>query len=215
MKLIALLLCVCEGMLTLKEGYDNLQWNKRLEGRFLTIIPRVSPLDCAEECIVRTGCLSFNYLRSAIFCELNYASDLIEDEVLTDSVGWIYGRREHWSMLMTNRCLKSSCRQVEKCIGSLDYNGCSLSQCHPSTLNLRPNVELSKSNMSLDFGNTHTVVCAEGSVPSGGDGNVQCLWNASWTTVNLKCRSTCTGTKKKYRKQRILLHEGTFIMEFS
>ncbi|XP_065925258.1 uncharacterized protein [Magallana gigas] len=128
MKLIALLLCVCEGMLTLKEGYDNLQWNKRLEGRFLTIIPRVSPLDCAEECIVRTGCLSFNYLRSAIFCELNYASDLIEDEVLTDSVGWIYGRREHWSMLMTNRCLKSSCRQVEKCIGSLDYNGCSLSR---------------------------------------------------------------------------------------
>lgn len=99
MKLIALLLCVCEGMLTLKEGYDNLQWNKRLEGRFLTIIPRVSPLDCAEECIVRTGCLSFNYLRSAIFCELNYASDLIEDEVLTYSVGWIYGRREHWSMV--------------------------------------------------------------------------------------------------------------------
>lgn len=99
MKLIALLLCVCEGMLTLKEGYDNLQWNKRLEGRFLTIISRVSPLDCAEECIVRTGCLSFNYLRSAIFCELNYASDLIEDEVLTDSVGWVYGRREHWSMV--------------------------------------------------------------------------------------------------------------------
>lgn len=99
MKLIALLLSVCEGMLTLKEGYGNLQWNRRLEGRLLTITPRVSPLDCAEECTIRTGCLSFNYLRSAIFCELNYATDLIEDEVLTDSEGWIYGRREHWSIV--------------------------------------------------------------------------------------------------------------------
>lgn len=54
--------------------------------------------------------------------------------------------------------------------------------------------------MSLDFGNTHTVVCAEGSVPSGGDGHVQCLWNASWTTVNLKCRSLYFSHEKKRYK---------------
>lgn len=195
-KLIALFLSVCEGMLTLKEGYDNLQWNKRLKGRLLTIIPRVSPLDCAEECIIRTGCLSFNYLRSAIFCELNYASDLLEDEVLTDSAGWIYGKRDHWSMLLTKRCRDSNCSLVEKCVESLDGHDCVLSQCHPSSLKLPANVKPFKSDKSLDFGSTHRVVCADGFHPSS-DGNVKCLWNASWTDVNLECKKSCPGTNTR------------------
>lgn len=65
----------------------------------MIIILRVSFLDCVEECIVRIGCLFFNYLWLVIFCELNYVSDFIEDEVFIDLVGWVYGRREYWFMV--------------------------------------------------------------------------------------------------------------------
>ena len=56
----------------------------------------------AEECLVRPGCLSFNYRRAAIFCELNYENDSSTDTDLKNEDGWIFGRRESWPMVGCN-----------------------------------------------------------------------------------------------------------------
>lgn len=61
-------------------------------------------------------------------------------------------------------------------------------ECHPSSLKLPANVKPFKSDKSLNFGSTHRVVCADGLYPSS-DRNVKCFWNASWTDVNLECKS--------------------------
>ncbi|XP_061192334.1 uncharacterized protein LOC133200570 [Saccostrea echinata] len=100
---------------SLKEGYDNLQWGKRLLGSLLTTIAQVSPLDCAEECLVRPGCLSFNYRRAAIFCELNYENDSSSDTNLTEENGWIFSLRENWPMELTGLCKEPTCSLNEKC----------------------------------------------------------------------------------------------------
>ena len=56
----------------LKRGYSLLQRGHRLEKRLITNLGGFSFLDCVEECLRTTRCLSVNYFQPAHFCEVNF-----------------------------------------------------------------------------------------------------------------------------------------------
>ncbi|XP_061185790.1 aggrecan core protein-like [Saccostrea echinata] len=129
--LSAIFFSVAFTSVSLKDGYDSLQWGKRLVGKLLTTIAQASPLDCAEECLVRPGCLSFNYKRAAIFCELNYENDTRSNTRLKDGDGWIYGQKEHWPIEITEECKNIKCALNQKCIrNSYLSTRCELAHCN-------------------------------------------------------------------------------------
>ena len=79
----------------LKRGYSLLQRGYRLEKHLITNLGGVSFLDCVEECLRRTRCLSVNYFQPAHFCEVNYK----KKESLPDlyfAKGWYYSERDDW-----------------------------------------------------------------------------------------------------------------------
>ncbi|XP_061175953.1 uncharacterized protein LOC133184895 [Saccostrea echinata] len=156
-------------------------------GRLLTTLAQISPLDCAEECLIRPGCLSFNYRRSAIFCELNYENGSRSDANMTSEDGWIFSLRETWPLELTGTCQHSNCDLNEKCkSGSFGSFKCELAQCHPVNLSLPNNTTPFKSDIAVDFGSRHLLNCAEGYNQTG-DELVRCLWNGLWSDVNITC----------------------------
>ncbi|XP_062609274.1 uncharacterized protein LOC134271024, partial [Saccostrea cucullata] len=178
---------------SLKTGYDNLQWGKRLLGRLLTIIAQVSPLDCAEECLIRSECLSFNYRRAEKFCELNYESGEGSNAKLSDEEGWIFSRRESWPMEISEACKNIRCAFNQKCIkNSYVSTECKLAHCHPVDLQLPQNVQNFSSEKALNLGSKHSLTCVDGYNPSG-DETVECLRNGTWSDVNITCHECVTG----------------------
>ncbi|XP_062618796.1 uncharacterized protein LOC134280409 [Saccostrea cucullata] len=187
--LIFLLFTLTKGG-TLKDAYDSLQWGKRLVGRLLTTIVQVSPLDCAEECLVRPGCLSFNYRRAALFCELNYENDSGTDTNLKNEDGWIFGRRESWPMELTEECQHKRCGINEKCvIKHLHNTVCEVAFCHPLNLTLPKSAKRFSSDQVLDFGSKHKLSCLD-NIKQTGDGIIRCLWDGTWSDVNITCEKT-------------------------
>ncbi|XP_061186888.1 sushi, von Willebrand factor type A, EGF and pentraxin domain-containing protein 1-like [Saccostrea echinata] len=181
---------------SLKHAYESLQWGKRFVGRLLTNIVQVSPLDCAEECLVRSGCLSFNYRRAALFCELNYENGTSSDTRLTNEDGWIFGRRDSWPMEITEECQNKRCQINEKCIlKALHIADCEIAHCHPSNLTLPKNVKNFSSDIALDFGSKHKLSCSDGYNQTG-DGIVKCLRNGTWSDVNIRCNDLSASLHK-------------------
>ena len=80
----------------LRRGYSLLQRGYRLEKRLITNLGGISFLDCVEECLRTTRCLSVNYFQPAHFCEVNFESkDSVPKLFLTKS-GWFYSERIDW-----------------------------------------------------------------------------------------------------------------------
>ncbi|XP_062576007.1 fibroleukin-like [Saccostrea cucullata] len=178
---------------SLKNGYDNLKWGKRLIGKLLTTIAQASVLDCVEECLTRPGCWSFNYRRAAIFCELNYESHKTLHTNLTEQEGWIFSRKETWPLKLIGSCEHSNCEVNEKCKReSFTSHKCALAHCHLLNLSLANNIKPFQSEKSVDFGSSHMLNCVEGYTKIG-DGVVKCLRNGLWSDVNINCYITDCG----------------------
>ena len=80
----------------LRRGYSLLQRGQRLEKRLITNLGGISFLDCVEECLRRTRCLSVNYFQPAHFCEVNYKKKESLPEFYFVKAGWYYSERDDW-----------------------------------------------------------------------------------------------------------------------
>ncbi|XP_061185758.1 uncharacterized protein LOC133193852 [Saccostrea echinata] len=177
---------------SLKDGFENLQWGKRILGRLLTTVVKVSPIECAEECLTRPGCLSFNYRRAAIFCELNYVSGNSSDTKPVDDDGWIFSVRNTWPKEITGACKDAVCSLNEQCKrGALGTYNCTLSHCHPSDLTISPEIKPFQSKIAVDFNSVHKLECKDGYIQVSGDGKIKCQQNGTWTGHNIRCRGKC------------------------
>ena len=80
----------------LKRGYSLLQRGHRLEKHLITNLRGSSFLDCVEECLRKTRCLSVNYFQPAHFCEVNYKKKESLPEFYFVKAGWYYSERDDW-----------------------------------------------------------------------------------------------------------------------
>ena len=80
----------------LKRGYSLLQRGHRLEKRLITNLGGISFLDCVEECLRTTRCLSVNYFQPAHFCEVSFESKDSVPRLFLTKTGWFYSERIDW-----------------------------------------------------------------------------------------------------------------------
>ena len=89
-------LMVLQSAADLKRGYSLLQRGYRLEKRLITNLGGISFLDCVEECLRTTRCLSVNYFQPAYFCEVNFESKDSVPKLFLTKTGWFYSERIDW-----------------------------------------------------------------------------------------------------------------------
>ena len=80
----------------LKRGYSLLQRGHRLEKRLITNLGGISFLDCVEECLRTTRCLSVNYFQPAHFCEVSFEIKDSVPRLFLTKTGWFYSERIDW-----------------------------------------------------------------------------------------------------------------------
>ena len=80
----------------LRRGYSLLQRGYRLEKRLITNFGGISFLDCVEECLRTTRCLSVNYFQPAHFCEVSYKNKESLPALNFVKSGWYYSERDDW-----------------------------------------------------------------------------------------------------------------------
>ena len=85
----------------LKRGYSLLQRGQRLEKRLITNLGGISFLDCVEECLRTTRCLSVNYFQPAHFCEVNFKKKDSVPRLYLAKPGWFYSERNDWDKVGT------------------------------------------------------------------------------------------------------------------
>nr|XP_022311567.1 uncharacterized protein LOC111116841 [Crassostrea virginica] len=168
----------------LKRGYSLLQRGHRLEKRLITNLGGISFLDCVEECLRRTRCLSVNYFQPAHFCEVNYK----KKESLPDlyfAKGWYYSERDDWDKAIVGPCSNPNCQENEMCVPkALGAYTCEISDCGIPM------------NEGISFGNIHDsdaigiqrkmhITCLDGYEKEGSEVFI-CQTNGVWKS-DLKC----------------------------
>ena len=71
-----------------------LQFGKRLGRGLIDVVHRVTLIDCIEECLFRKRCLSVNYWRSVLLCEMN--SETGNLTALTDDFRTVFTDVQNW-----------------------------------------------------------------------------------------------------------------------
>ena len=97
--LVNLMLLHCRA--DLRRGYSLLQRGHRLEKRLITNLGGISFLDCVEECLRTTRCLSVNYFQPAHFCEVNFKKKDSVPRLYLAKPGWFYSERNDWDKVGT------------------------------------------------------------------------------------------------------------------
>jgi hypothetical protein len=75
-------------------GSQTIKWGTQVTGSVIDVVAGISFLDCIKECYSRTRCLSVNYRRGTLFCELN-SEVLSSDDGGADSTS-IYTDIQSW-----------------------------------------------------------------------------------------------------------------------
>lgn len=92
--------CICSSefnLTLLKEGYDSLIWNKRLNTYVIRRELDTSLFECVRECLKTTRCQSINYAEKYPICELNYETEETHADKLQDEVGFVFGNINYFS----------------------------------------------------------------------------------------------------------------------
>ena len=80
----------------LKQGYSQIFYGHRLDGKTISSFAPISFLDCVEECLLRNRCLSVSYFKGANYCEIKYTDKLSAKSSYQEQAGWVYSEKGHW-----------------------------------------------------------------------------------------------------------------------
>nr|XP_022311440.1 uncharacterized protein LOC111116744 [Crassostrea virginica] len=176
---------VLQSAADLKRGYSLLQRGYRLEKRLITNLGGISFLDCVEECLRTTRCLSVNYFQPAQFCEVNFESKDSVPKLFLTKTGWFYSERIDWDKDMTGPCSRSNCLVNEKIVPtSLGQCTCKVSDCG-IPVNEGYSLETVQDGDGIGISKKMHVTCLEG-FEKQGSGLFTCQSDGFWK-ADLQC----------------------------
>ncbi|XP_048742437.2 fibrinogen-like protein 1 [Ostrea edulis] len=177
-------------------GLHNVQWGTQLTGRLIDVVAGVSFLDCIKECQSRKRCLSVNYRRGTLFCELNsVALNSAHANVESTSV---YSGMQSWEKILEDPCADTPCGDQQKCTspsaGDVNKYSCQMIDCGPVDTSNNPDlVEIKGVGYpTIGVGSRRGFRC-EGFLNSKIIGYIQCLPDGVWSTQKLQCVCDCRG----------------------
>nr|XP_022310917.1 uncharacterized protein LOC111116225 [Crassostrea virginica] len=176
----------------LRRGYSLLQRGHRLEKRLITNLGGISFLDCVEECLRTTRCLSVNYFQPAHFCEVNYKKKESLPDLYFVNSGWYYSERDDWDKAIAGPCSNPNCKENEKCVPKAFGNiKCEISDCGIPT-NEGISFENVQDGDAIGINRKMHITCLDGYERQGSEVFI-CQPNGVWK-ADLICKKTNLST---------------------
>ncbi|XP_022297979.2 uncharacterized protein LOC111107205 [Crassostrea virginica] len=181
---------------------------QRLAGfQFRTENP-IGKKECLVLCYQHTDCLSVNFSKNRLLCELNYQTETNDTQVTDDLEDFIYIPRDSISQNIISRtgaCSNVTCSQGERCTvltsGKATCIALPIARCLGEPMPVHygysaslPNDMLTNGTFQLKrsvyAGDKINYTCAAGTIPVGGN-QVTCLTNGKWENPTFSCQ-VCT-----------------------
>ncbi|XP_062607132.1 ficolin-1-B-like [Saccostrea cucullata] len=114
-------------------GFYDIQWKKDQNACTFHYNSGINFIDCIEECLRRKRCVSVNYSRSKLFCEINelasYLSCPLVQSVEADD--FIFSEKSSWDSRIVGDCSSNPCNFNEICVSVNGIKGftCGMSDC--------------------------------------------------------------------------------------
>lgn len=91
-------------------GYREIRWNSRRKNGVFLKIGGLNFIDCVEQCLRRKRCLSINYSRIKLHCELNcedpewsfyagFVSIYYKNDLIEEYREYVYSHMSQWNVV--------------------------------------------------------------------------------------------------------------------
>ncbi|CAC5392750.1 unnamed protein product [Mytilus coruscus] len=88
----------------------------KLSGFTFRTFENISPRACFQKCIRRTRCLSYNYNRASLRCELNLKPMCVSEGDFQNEIGYVYVEVHHYlGDPLFDPCVGNPCKEGEVC----------------------------------------------------------------------------------------------------
>ncbi|XP_022308333.2 uncharacterized protein LOC111114332 [Crassostrea virginica] len=192
----------------------SVKFGQRLTGfQFRTENP-IGKKECLVLCYQHTDCLSVNFSKNRLLCELNYQTETNDAQVTDDLEDFVYIPRESISQDIISRtgaCSNVECPQGSRCtvLTSGKTTCIAIPRCFGEPMPVRygysaslPNDMLTngiyQSKSFVYAGDRIKYTCAAGTIPVGGN-QVTCLTNGKWEKPTFSCQVCTNPLGQPYR----------------
>ncbi|XP_062614121.1 uncharacterized protein LOC134275846 [Saccostrea cucullata] len=108
----------------------KIHYGKRILDALIDIVQGVSFIECTEECISRRRCLSVNYWRSILLCEMNSVDTSDSSHVLSDEPRTVFADISLLEQHFVGGCKNHNCAINMKCVpGPFGAHRCEIADC--------------------------------------------------------------------------------------